>query len=253
MADLDQADHLRQAVRGALVIATGSGKTWIPTTCIYPSRGVVRLDVLFGRHSCRLTDAGGALRAISEHGVELATPESFRRLAGSLARKSGLVVGDGVLGTETLEFDQVAGAAIALANASAAVAAAGILRARKRVTDVHKDLAGMVDAALRPSTSVHENIKLEGASARQYKFEYVADLSGGRQLILDAVVPDAQAINARVVAHLDLKAAASQRRVQAIVFDDGHDWKSTDLNLLSMAAIPVPLSRAENFLSKQAA
>jgi hypothetical protein len=91
-----------------------------------------------------------------------------------------------------------------------------------------------------------------GHSNKPQKFTNVLKLPSGRRLIIDPVLNDASAINARVVANLDVKANNDPSIEQRIVYDDDQAWSAADLNLLRVGATAVPFSRSEEVIKRLA-
>ena len=73
----------------------------------------------------------------------------------------------------------------------------------------------------------------------------------GSQLVVDAVSKDANSINARVVANLDVKSAEHPKLIQRIVYDDEEDWRADDLTRLQMSCVTLAaFSKSEQVLRR---
>jgi hypothetical protein len=82
-----------------------------------------------------------------------------------------------------------------------------------------------------------------GGSNRQYTFDFLIPQGRKGLLLIDAVEPEAASLQAKFTAHMDLSRSEGRKIEQRIVFDEQREWKTEDLNLLSMAATLVPLSK----------
>ena len=63
-------------------------------------------------------------------------------------------------------------------------------------------------------------------------------------MAVDAVFKDTSSINARTIAHLDVKNTGDESIIQSIVYDDSDQWEAANLNLMRMAAPLLPFSNA---------
>jgi hypothetical protein len=91
-----------------------------------------------------------------------------------------------------------------------------------------------------------------GKSNKPHKFANVISFPNGRRLIVDAVANDPSSINARVVAHLDVRSTDDATIDQRIVYDDAERWSPADLNLLQVGAKLIPFSRATDVIQRAA-
>jgi hypothetical protein len=85
-----------------------------------------------------------------------------------------------------------------------------------------------------------------------HKFANVISFLDRRRLIIDPVVRDPSSISMRVLAHLDIHALNDPLLVQRIVYDDDESWVAADLNMLGMAATPVPFSKSMEVIERLA-
>jgi len=91
-----------------------------------------------------------------------------------------------------------------------------------------------------------------GASHKEHKFDYFLSLGGGDEgILIDAVLNDVSSINSKVVAHLDVAKTERPNLLQRIVYDDrDEDWKSSDLSLLRVGAVPLAFTELNTSLAR---
>lgn len=85
-----------------------------------------------------------------------------------------------------------------------------------------------------------------GSSNKEWHSDHVIQAGQGRLLIVDPVVREASSINARVVAHLDVRKREDPALVPRIVYDEDEAWGSADLSFLAISAPTVPWSHARD-------
>ena len=214
------------------------GQAAVTTHCLYPSNSAVTVYVSGGPSGAVVSDEGGAASVLAEHGRVV--PDIDRYLKRFCHR--GLKTSGGKIFTPPVSAEQLTAAVMLVANASSEAAKWGVENLRvSRQRNLRKEL---YDALSRhfPKEQIDRQHRITGKSNRQYRFDNVVKLSDGRILVVDAVVPDPNSINAHAVAHLDLSRRGEERILQRMVYDEEADWQSSDLNLLQMAAKLVPLS-----------
>lgn len=215
------------------------------THCVYPSNAVVRVLVFGAGDTFFVTDEGRAFREAIAAGATLDYKDkSFAKMTKSL----GLAMDRGVIKSPTVTADGLAGAIITVANASKEVAEwiyeHWRLERPRKFKDVLKEL-------LRAEFKQIERREFLGRSNKPHTFEAVVQFMNGSQLLVDAVSKDANSINARVVANLDVKAADHPNLIQRIVYDDDEDWRADDLTLLQMSGVTlVAFSKSESVLKR---
>jgi SAM-dependent methyltransferase len=203
------------------------GRVLVPTHCLYPSNGVVSVVVEGGADRFRVHDDGAALDELESAMGVVPYPLSIMRAA---TRRQGVEVTDaGVIFAPLTNFADLAATIILVANASkdAANRLIDSMKPRPR-RNFRFELEKLLESEfghmpLRRASSV---IGLR----KPHKFDYVVHVSEQRQLLLDAVMPEASSINAAVVAHLDVRQAKLRNVVQRIVYDDEETWKAEDLD-----------------------
>lgn len=230
---------IREALSQFTVCIDEGGRIAVPTQCLYPSNGVVTVFITGGPHECIVSDEGGAMEEITSHGLEIRNPEPYLR---PFYAPRGLHVTDSKIHTGPIPTDALA-TAISLVATTASVAAFFAVRTFKHRArrDLRRELRELLEARFSRS-HVKEEIHLNGASGRNYRFEFMVDIGKNRNLVLDSVFPEATAINTRTIAHFDLAQAKNPLFVQRMVYDQADDWTAADINLLQMAAELVPFA-----------
>lgn len=213
----------------------------VPTHCLYPSGASVMVFVHGGANRAVVSDDGGAISELLSHNRIVDDPD---RVLRRFCRRSGLHAKGGAIISPTVSADQLAAAILYVANVSAAVVEWGAehLKAKYK-RNIRQELHDLLSNSFEKSRIMSEE-RLQGKSNRSYKFDRVIRLNRDHLLVVDPVLPDSNSINARAIAHLDLKQRGDENIVQRVVYDDDLEWDSADLNLLQMAATLVPLSRA---------
>lgn len=211
----------------------------VTTHCVYPSNTFVKVIVRGGARTFYVSDDGGALREIEAAGAEIAKPD---KLLARIVTKYGLSISGGIIRSPQVEADALGPAVALVANASRD--AADWLFDHARIKH-HRDFKVLLRQFLekRFVDRVHNEVVV-GQSNKPHKFDYMIHLAGGRRIIVDPVVRDTNAINARVVANMDVRAARHENLEQRIVYDDEDDWSAEDLNLLQVGAPVVAFSKA---------
>jgi hypothetical protein len=226
-----------------------SGGIIVPTHCLYPSNSVVNVKVEGGVDNFFVHDRGGA---IEEMESTCATASSFARLIFHIAKPYGLSVSDdGTIYATEVGMDELASMIALIANASKESAQYLIERYRPPHREMRDAVELILDMGYRNRWK--RDLKIIGASDKPHKFDYVVSLSNDRQLLLDAVLPDASSINAAIVAHLDVKQSEDKNLDQRIVYDDTAKWSAADLSLLRVGARPVPVRNLKEALERLAA
>ena len=221
----------------------------VPTHCLYPSNSVVKVTVAGGEDQFVVDDNAGSLEELEA--VKIA-PQNAARLIVSVARSAGLEVSKGgAIYSRRVPSSELEATIVLVANASKS-AAQHLL---DTVKPPRRNLRLVVERLLEKEFKSRwtRDSKIVGASNKKHKFDYVVQLKGDRQLLLDVVVPEASSINAAVVAHLDVSHGNFEHLEQRIVYDDQQVWSSADLALLKVGARAIPLSSLEQALDRLAA
>lgn len=88
----------------------------VPTHCLYPSNGIVKVVVEGGRDAFRVHDDGGAFTEFSTSGRVPEVPSATIRFIA--ARQGLMVTKQGIIQTPLIGVQQLAGAISLVANAS---------------------------------------------------------------------------------------------------------------------------------------
>lgn len=208
----------------------------VATDCLYPSNGVVQVSVRSTGGRYLVSDEGGALREVSVAGADVG--KSTTHFA-SAVRKQGLELEHGVIRSPFIAVESVPLAIVLVANASKELADHIFDTWRlPRVRNFKKLLRELLSVEFVSSGPVKENVLL-GNSNKPHTFDNVISLTDGRTLVVDPVLKDANSINSRLVANLDVQAANHPGLVQRIVYDDEEQWRADDLSLLHVSRVPV--------------
>lgn len=230
-------------------IVAGDREAVVRTHCLYPSNEVVTVVVDGEGTGFVVRDEGGAF----DEGLEVAgdTDEAMRYVRSTVVAQ-GLKVRDGIIFSPVVSSSEVPAAVILVANASKEVAHFLCDHYRPRRTrNFRAELARLLSVEF-PGRVV-TGLDLTGASNKMHRFTSVIRLPGDRQLIMDPVINEASSINARVVAHLDVRQAHHDNVVQRIVYDEREKWRAADLQLLSVGAPAVPFSQVKSAIDRLAA
>lgn len=221
----------------------------VPTHCLYPSNSVVKVVVEGGEGQFVVDDNAGAIEELDS---VKAAPRNSAGLVARIVRPLGLQVSErGAIFSSGVALSELEATIVLVANASKSAA--------EYLLDVVKpprrNLRSVVEHILEKEfkSKWTRDSKVVGASNKQHKFDYVVQLKGDRQLLLDVVSPEANSINSAVVAHLDVHQGHDEKLEQRIVYDDQQSWSTSDLALLKVGARAVPLSRLEQALDMLAA
>lgn len=235
-------------LQGAFEAFTERDSLCVPTHCIYPSGEFVRVNVYGSGQSFVVSDEGRAVREIELVGEVIESPDS---LIKSTLKQLGVTSRNGVIRSRSVSREELPFAIACVANASKG--SSEWLFAHYKVPS-NRDFKAMLRRFLEVSfpASVHSE-KLIGSSNKPHKFESIISVSSGKRIIVDPVVHDSSAINARVVANMDIQRARIPGVEQRIVYDDLEDWSADELNLLQFGAPVVPYSKLPEVLGRLAA
>ena len=222
----------------------------VPTLLSYPSGKAVQAYVEGGNNSFVVADGGAAaMNFVSLGGNGIAA----QKLLKSSAASFGLRVNtEGWLHSGQVPAAHLPSFIAMVAEGS--LHADEAMRRHARRQNESRDFKEEVNGELRrdqPRPVVRRK-HLLGASNKQHVFDFSVDL-GGRTLVVDAVVPDANSINSAVVSHLDVRQAQNPSVLQLIVYNDRADWRKSDLALLGVGAPAIPFSSLRRQVEKLAA
>jgi hypothetical protein len=215
----------------------------ITTQYLYPSNGHVSVQVMPGlAGNLTVSDGGGALRVLSEHGLDTG---DHKRIFSVVKKYKPLVADGGEIRARRLPKnpDLLGTAIIMVARASAEVAEHGMTALRPpRSRDLENEILKVLQSRVGPSR-IKRRPRMTGSSNRQYTFDFAVPQGKRGLIIIDAVEPEAASLQAKFTAHMDIKSTGTKTMEQRIVYDDQRDWKAEDLALLQMSATLVPLSK----------
>ena len=205
------------------------------THCLYPSNAMVQVAIMGQGSTYFVSDDGGAYKESERAGADLKNQDhKYKRIL----ERQGLFMQHGVIFSPAIPIESVAAAILLVANASKEIA--DLIYQQFKFTRA-RDFKSLVRELLKEqfasSTVVEE--KITGTSNKPHSFENVVHFPDGTRLIVDAVLRDANSINSRLVANIDVRAANYSNIRQRIVYDDTESWQSADLSLLDVSGVPV--------------
>ncbi len=217
----------------------------VTTHVMYPSNGLVNVVVRGGRHSCVVSDDGGAIGEGSAVGARMQPTD---RQLGYLVRQQGLSIKKGTILSPPVSFDAVPATILVVANAARDVA--NWLYDHANVKR-HRDFRAALTELLRATFSERVHGGFVEGKRKRHEFAHVVDLAGGNKLIVDPVAREPSSINARVVSNLDVAQAEDPHISQRLVYDDEQEWTPDDLGLLGIVGVPVvPFSRSPQVIHR---
>jgi len=240
-------DTVRRAVRTVVRCDRAHDGVWVTTHCLYPSNSSVRVLVRGEADEFVVSDEGGAVDEVISLG--LAFPDA-ERIIRRMARRQGLKVAKGQVYSPSVGVDGIGAAVILVANVSKEAAHWGVDHMGfSTPRNFRVELTKLIDGLVGPEIVHEQDGHLVGASNKPHRFEHMIRLSG-RIILIDPVMNDASSINAKVVAHLDVRGAEHRNLDQRLVYDDEAKWLAADLNLLRVGATPVPFSQMPEVLPR---
>ena len=217
----------------------------VPTFGMYPSNAAVLVYVEGGRDNFIVSDGGGAVKTI--HGAGGIEVDSQRILTDFTKGSEIAIDRSGWLYLNNVKRHGVTSAISLISEASRD--AAYLLTKRFRVSplsDFRRELDVILESRFR--NVLGRRGHLTGATNKIYTFDYLIKANDNKLVAIDAVVPESSSINAAVVSHMDVQATHRKDVTQFIVYDDEHEWKSSDLALLRIGAPAVAFSRFQPIL-----
>jgi hypothetical protein len=238
-------ESIREAIRALVRCEQAEDGAWVVTHCLYPSNSWVRVRVRGRADEFVVSDEGSAVDEVTSLGLSF--PDAERRIR-RIARKQGLKVADGVIYSPAVNAEGLHAAIILVANVSKEAAHWGVEHMGfPALRNFREELTRLIDGLI--GHEIQHGAPLIGASNKTHRFEHVIRLPS-RLVLIDPVMNDASSINAKVVAHLDIRHAAHGNLDQRLVYDDRAKWLASDLNLLRVGATPVPFSEMPDVLSR---
>ena len=220
----------------------------VTTHCMYPSNGLVQVTLRSGVETVVASDEGGALGEALSAGIPVS---DVSRQLTHVVKDQGLLMQRGVIYTPRMPIEAAPLAVLLVANASQEAARWLYDNTKiKRSRDFKALLAAFLKKAFEERVAPATII---GHSHKPHKFANVISFANGRRLIVDPVVHDANSINGRLVANLDVKEVHDPMIDQRIVYDDEEVWSAADLNLLQVGATAIPFSQSSEVIARIAA
>lgn len=235
---MNQVQLIQRELASLFSVTEGDGFVRVVTPCMYPSNGFVQVFVRGGENTFVVSDEGGAIQQIRSAGAEL---KSFDRMVKPILDQFGMNIVNGVIRAPECDASRVAYSIAMVSNASKA--AADWLFSRIKVKP-HDNFKEVVKNYLNVAFADVRHEIIVGSSNKPHKFDNIIHLSDGRRIIVDSVVPDANSVNARFAANMDVRSAGLRNVEQRIVYDDNDDWSVADLNLLQIGAPLIRFSKA---------
>lgn len=199
----------------------------VTTQCIFPSNGAVTVFVQGGERECVVSDYGETARVVRSHGVGV--PESNKWL-NSFCKKAGLEEKAGQIISPPVPFEFVANAIVLVANTAATAARHAVDEFGVEKISF-KELIYQVLRQVFNAERIVADAAIPGQSNRVYHPDYFIRTGSEMGVIVDAVTPNANSINAKAAAHFDI-AQREQHPKQTIVFDSSLNWPAADLSFL---------------------
>jgi len=207
----------------------------VSTHCLYPSNATVVVFVRGGEHEYVVMDDGRAFREAATAGAELG--KSIKKYERIVA-KQGLILSNGVIKSPVIKAELIPMAILLVANASKEIADLVFSTWKPSQRRDFKEAVRSLLQLRFSNLSIKEE-KIVGTSNKAHIFESVIHLDDGRRVVIDPVLRDANSINSRVVANIDLRNAMHEKLEQRIVYDDSDSWSSSDLSILHVSGVPV--------------
>lgn len=217
----------------------------VPTPVLYPSNGNVVVYVSGGQGTCVVSDRGDALRNARAHGVEIPNVERWlgQVLKGSALRHSK----GGHITAGRFKLDDVFAGISLVARAATTAVEYAIQHYRPSEIGISERVNRDLIQRFGPHRVSREAVA-SGLSKRNYRFDFAISELGQRPLLLDTVTPNANSVNAKAIAHIDLAGLGEKAPLHAMIFDDTVGWEAADINLLESAAQLLPASQLQKAL-----
>lgn len=222
------------------IVPTSEG-VLVATDCLYFDRSNVVVTVvgLKNGESVVVHDGRGAEDRLAAAGRYTA---SIDRILARVARRYGLVSRNCTISSHPCSADDIPALVPLVANASQEGALALLHESTKGVRrDLPAEVVNILERRF-PDASIVPDDRIEGASRRSYRFDVSLSRSSGRLLLVDAVSPDANSINAAVVANIDVGRRSDQEFLQTIVYDPANIERFGTSNLSLLASVAATLS-----------
>jgi hypothetical protein len=204
----------------------------MPTALLYPSKASVKVFFLSMGSTIIATDNGGAFACLTGQGggfdaKSLAKTEFMRRNDVDIDENGNVFY--------KTSQDNIPMALKIVAEASKGVAELWVKsHFKSKKGDILRN-ALRVKLKNAFNDNLFENYPYIGDSSKQYNFDFAIKQNGATRLI-DIVTNDQNSINAKFVAHYDVKQNKSDNIEQFLAYDENDGWKSQDFLLLKTTA-----------------
>jgi transposase-like protein len=229
-------------------VTDGAGLV-LPIPSAFPSGAMLYLRISVEKNTIVVSDNGATVEELSR---ACDVSDSAIHQLSRLAKSFGLVSDSrGWLSTKPAPQSHLELQVTLVAEATKSI----LERLQKLIhAEAKQDYrpALLKDLQLQFGERLSQRVRMPGLE-RSHMFDAVVQLRKDRQLVLDFVQPDANSINAAVVAHLDLKSLQNKEIMQAIVYNSNDNWPSHDLAILQFGAPPVQASALAGFINGIAA
>tara|TARA_R110002110_G_scaffold333142_1_gene544022 strand:+ start:981 stop:1730 length:750 start_codon:yes stop_codon:yes gene_type:complete len=244
---VNQTRYIQDSIASFTQCVWENDRVVVPTLNLYPSNSTVTVYVTGGGREVVVTDDGGAIDEILAHGLPV---EDGKNLLRTYCKTNGLNNDGRKIFTAPIPIAAVTSAIALVANASSLAAFGALSKIKiKQRRDLGEALQLVLQQRFTKNQIRHE-VPIPGESTKQYKFDTVIELGSDQKLILDTVVPESTAVNARIVSHMDVAHRKDIKIHQRIVYDQSDEWRSSDLKLLEMASTLVPFEMVTTNLDR---
>ena len=173
-------DYVREALsRFANCFDTG-GSLAVPTQCLYQSNGAVTVYLTGGANGCVVSDEGGSIIEIGQHGIDVRNSDRFLR---QFCAPQGLRWSNSKIFSSAMPTAGLPAAIALVANASSLAAHIGVRDLRQRLRrDLRKELRTVLGLHWS-GERIKEKYQLGGSSGRKYTFDFVVELGDEKRLV----------------------------------------------------------------------
>lgn len=210
------------------------------TQCYYPSFDRVAVYVSRFGDGFRITDGGDAASSAFIHGRDESAFQSSLKRASS---RFGVEPKGSILLAQVENEDWLFPAILAVANAASMAAFETSTKVAKKVTRELRERMRAILAEVVPAHDIASDYHYRGKSGHEWRVDY-AVLKSRSPLLLKAITPDGNSINANYTAFDDIFEATENRTSRFSVFEK--QLKPEDKTLMLRVAELVPLAALEN-------
>lgn len=257
MADLGSTAVIETAERDICEIARdwplcafdGSVHT-ITTHCQLPNGSLVKLQIRRSEDGWIVSDGGAAVDEAAASGIG---KPNFGLNVRRALRSKGLHFTDGRIESPKIDRDSLFNAVVIVANTCREIAETLIFVGSRFENETLELRTRRILVGRFHSWVLKRPVIINGASDRQHKFDMALDIPGGRKVLVDVVRHQGNSINSSIVSNLDIARLRNPNIIQRIVFDPEEDWKTEEIELLSVGATPVALPSLADSIERIAA